>query len=81
MYLKTGTMELRGISEKVSKKTGRPYKVANFEEYKTGEPNEVYLGENFPDLANSQKGDHFVLMFNKDKYGQIDLVGFEKVAK
>ena len=81
MYVKTGKMELRGISQKVSKKTGRSYNVANFEEYKTGEPVEVYLGDAFPEVVGAQKGDHFELTFSVDKYKSIDLVIAEKVAK
>lgn len=79
MYLKTGIMEIRGISEKVSSKTGRPYKVANFEEYQTGEHNEVYLGDGFPELLSAKKGDHFILMFNKNKYNSLELVKCERV--
>lgn len=81
MYLKTGIMELRGISQKTSNKTGRSYNVANFEEYQTGEHNEVYLGDKFPELTSAKKGEHFILVFNKNKYNSLELVKFEKVAK
>lgn len=79
MYLKSGVMELRGVADKVSKKTGKTYKVANMEEYKTGEPVEVYLGDNHQELASASKGERFVLLFSKNRYGSLDLVLAEKV--
>lgn len=79
MYLKTGIMEFRGISQKTSKKTGRSYNVANFEEYQTGEHNAIYLGDGFPELQTAKKGEHFILMFNRNQYDSLELVKYERV--
>lgn len=78
MILQSEKMELRGITEKVSQKTQKTYKVANFEVVRTGEPVQVYLGNDFHDVANGSKGDQFNLYFEKNKFG-LDLYKAEKV--
>lgn len=72
-------MELRGIEQKVSKKTGKVYFVGHFECSATGAPKEVYLGEEAFSLvpAGSKKGDVFYLTFGLNNYGDLSLTGVE----
>lgn len=81
MYLKTGKMELRGIAQKTSRKTGKPYRVAHMEEAATGEPVEVYIGDGFEAFGAALKGDMFELVFSRNKYGSLDLVAAEVCKK
>ena len=83
MIMKTEKLELRGISSKVSSKTGNTYKVANMESLATGEPSEVYLGDGtkFAALVNGKKGDVFHLTFDYDKkYKNLNLLKAERAV-
>jgi hypothetical protein len=78
MKLKAEKVEVRGIEQKVSAKTQKPYLIIRVEETETGESNQI-ISNDLSVASKLQKGFVVDCRVNVNSYGRIDLLGFEIV--
>lgn len=76
MYAKN--LELRGAEKKVSEKSGNPYLVFYMEE-ESGNPQRFVCRNMETYQPDFKKGDKFNAVFDLNKYGNVNLVGLERV--